>query len=347
MAVTAPAPLPGSAQGWIEQGIAAVRAGEHARAGDIFARLRQHFSRNPWGWIGEGLIDEALHRWPDAERKYRAILTRLPDDLATLTALARVQVKLGRPDLARAALQRLLQLAPEREAARQQLAKLEAPRKVDVLNQLIQRRGLRHYLEYNKPRCELALHEVACAQRTLICLPEQERVEPGAEAVRLRAAHFAASEEAPPHLSVTELASHPGRYDLIFFDPLHVRPEVDQGLKALCRLLTPGGFLVVHDCCPHDPQLVGPFREGAWCGDTYQAFAQFHRHNPRTSVVVDIDYGVGVIVNRDLCLDYPVESGPAHAEFLAGLVPGSSLIDLHQLDLWLDQAAPRESTKFV
>lgn len=328
---------PGGPREWIDQGIAALRAGEHEQAAATFAQLRNQFSRNPWGWIGEGLIDEALHCWAEAEQKYLALQARLPDDLATLTALARVQAKLGRIGPARAHLQRLLRLDPGREAARQMLAKLDAPRKVDVLNLLIHRRGLRSYLEYNKPRCELALHEVDCAERTLICLPEHERNEPEAEAVRRRAAAFAGTLDAPLHLSAAELATHPGRYDLIFFDPLHARPEVDLGLQALCRLLTPGGFLVVHDCCPHDPQLVGPFREGAWCGDTYQAFAQFHRHNRRASVVVDIDFGVGVIVNRDLCLDYPFEAGPSHAEFLASLSEGSRLIAWPALGDWLDQ----------
>jgi hypothetical protein len=77
----------------------------------------------------------------------------------------------------------------------------------------------------------------------------------------------------------------------------------------LPRLLNPDGFLVVHDCNPEDISLTTKHRDReGWLGETYKAFAAFHRHNPGRSITVAEDFGVGIICNRDLVLDYQLDS---------------------------------------
>jgi SAM-dependent methyltransferase len=127
----------------------------------------------------------------------------------------------------------------------------------------------------------------------------------------------------PEQLAASLFNNH---FDLIFFDPLHVRPEVDRTIKILCGLLKPGGILVLHDCNPEDEALTSVSRpRGAWMGETYKAFANFHQHNPKRSLTIDVDYGVGVIVNNDLVLDFDDEFDLSYSEFSADRVSACGL----------------------
>lgn len=87
------------------------------------------------------------------------------------------------------------------------------------------------------------------------------------------------------------------RYDIVFVDPWHTyRAGIADLHGALC-LLRPGGIIVVHDCNPDDPAIVTPeFKEGAWCGVTYQAFINFALSAGCAGYcVINSDYGVGVL----------------------------------------------------
>jgi hypothetical protein len=58
--------------------------------------------------------------------------------------------------------------------------------------------------------------------------------------------------------------------------------------------------MIVHDCNPVDPKLVGrEFRPNAWCGLTYAAFIDFCLSATGSAYfTVDCDYGVGVFFKR-------------------------------------------------
>ena len=99
------------------------------------------------------------------------------------------------------------------------------------------------------------------------------------------------------HLDATLAADV--RYDVILVDPYHGYRESMLDLCAAMCLLQPNGVLVVHDCNPTDAETVQPhFREGDWCGVTYQAFIDFVLGVGCAGYcTVDVDYGCGVVFN--------------------------------------------------
>ena len=114
--------------------------------------------------------------------------------------------------------------------------------------------------------------------------------------------HFRTQSEGGHDLirDLDEVLSKSERYDLIFVDPWH---SYDAGILdlngALC-LLRPGGVIVVHDCNPTDPTIVGSdFKDGDWCGLTYQSFIDFVlAAQPAGYLVVDTDYGCGLVFTQ-------------------------------------------------
>ena len=86
-------------------------------------------------------------------------------------------------------------------------------------------------------------------------------------------------------------------FDIALVDPWHEYKTSRRDLNEAFRRLPAGGCLVVHDCLPPRAEVAGPvFREGVWCGVTYQAYVDFvHGRNDLAFYTVDCDYGCGVI----------------------------------------------------
>jgi hypothetical protein len=61
--------------------------------------------------------------------------------------------------------------------------------------------------------------------------------------------------------------------------------------------LNPGGTIVLHDLNPHleSEQVPPPYPGGIWTGDCWKAAVALRLVNQVEFVVVDIDYGVGVL----------------------------------------------------
>lgn len=86
-------------------------------------------------------------------------------------------------------------------------------------------------------------------------------------------------------------------YDLIFIDGLHHAEQVRRDLKNAANALTPGGTIVVHDCCPWDEkQQIVPRMQRDWTGDVWKAWAHFRweMREMMECFVIDTDCGVGV-----------------------------------------------------
>jgi SAM-dependent methyltransferase len=178
------------------------------------------------------------------------------------------------------------------------------PNKSDVINRLIRQFGLKRYLEYNKFDGSTYYDAIVCEHKERAYIPERAALDGGNLKRLLEAAKHA---EVDAILSLDQLMARCGdaRFDIIFFDPVHVRPEVDHALQTLPRLLNPGGFLVVHDCNPgHFSQTTVQRKPAAWVGETYKAFSVFRAHNRAQAITVDEDFGVGIVRNVDLDLDY-------------------------------------------
>lgn len=90
-------------------------------------------------------------------------------------------------------------------------------------------------------------------------------------------------------------------FDVVFVDGLHTREQAAADIRNAVKFLTPGGWVVVHDCSPqreeYQRQEAVP---GAlvWNGDVWKAIIDL-RHDESLMVwTVNIDNGCAVIQRR-------------------------------------------------
>lgn len=90
------------------------------------------------------------------------------------------------------------------------------------------------------------------------------------------------------------------KYDLIFLDGLHHAEQVRKDFENALKVISPNGFIVIHDCNPIKEEhtiVPRPTKTGHWNGDVYK-FAAALLHNGKYTV--DIDNGCMVCPgNRD------------------------------------------------
>jgi SAM-dependent methyltransferase len=202
--------------------------------------------------------------------------------------------------------------------------------KGDIINRLIRCFGFTSYLEYNKFDGATYYADIVCDSKTLAYLPEHSYLDARNLPRLLRLAADVPPQDLLPLPQLLE--RHAGRrFDVIFFDPVHVRPDVDHALRALPALLNPGGVLVVHDCHPErEEQTSLARRHGAWVGETYKAFALLRHHNRGRAVTVSEDFGVGLVWNDGLVLDYPLDVDISYQQYRAQHQEYSGLMSYQQ-----------------
>lgn len=88
-------------------------------------------------------------------------------------------------------------------------------------------------------------------------------------------------------------------YDLIFIDGLHTAEQVQKDFENALQVLTPNGFIVLHDCNPEKEEhtiVPRPTKTGHWNGSCYKFAASF-QGSPHVHTV-DIDNGCMVIQKK-------------------------------------------------
>jgi hypothetical protein len=88
-------------------------------------------------------------------------------------------------------------------------------------------------------------------------------------------------------------------YDLIFIDGLHTAEQVEKDFENALRIISPNGFIVLHDCNPEKEEhtiIPRPTKIGHWNGDVFK-FAVMISNSRK--ITVDIDNGCAIIKNND------------------------------------------------
>ena len=91
------------------------------------------------------------------------------------------------------------------------------------------------------------------------------------------------------------------KFDLIFIDGLHLEQQVDKDIEECLKILSDGGFIIMHDCNPptefHQREVYeidGKFPP--WNGTVWKSFAKLRTSNVNLELCcVDCDWGVGII----------------------------------------------------
>lgn len=95
-----------------------------------------------------------------------------------------------------------------------------------------------------------------------------------------------------------ELNSKGFKYDVILVDSFHTFKQANLDIEAALSLVSKNGIIVIHDCNPKHNNLIGnEYRDGPWCGQTYESFIHFRANNSSLyTCVLDFDQGCGIII---------------------------------------------------
>lgn len=150
--------------------------------------------------------------------------------------------------------------------------------RTDLLNELIRQRNVTHYLEVGVGNEQDNFAHINCAHKI--------GVDPRPVTT------FWGSSDA-------FFAQNQDTFDLIFIDGLHTEAQVLTDVNHALCCLTVGGQIVLHDCLPPDAWHQRDhdwFQEGeAWNGQVWKAALRFFNGSPYRCVVLDTDWGCGLI----------------------------------------------------
>jgi predicted O-methyltransferase YrrM len=158
-----------------------------------------------------------------------------------------------------------------------QMANGERPTRFQLLNAIIERRGVKSYLEIGCCADD-CFTKVQCAQRV--------GVDPNSGGtLRMTSDQF--------------FAVNVQKFDLIFIDGLHEAWQVDQDIINALNCLRPNGVIVMHDCNPlFDIRSLVPRASETWNGDVWKSFVGVRSRLDLDCAVGRFDHGCGVIIPR-------------------------------------------------
>jgi hypothetical protein len=154
--------------------------------------------------------------------------------------------------------------------------------RTDLLNHLAEKYNLQRYLEIGVQNTAQNFDKINCPYK--VCVDP----DPAANAT------FCLTSDEYFALAVLNIGH---RYDLIFIDGLHTAEQVKQDFENALSVLSPKGFIVLHDCNPLKEEhtiVPRPTKTGHWNGDVYRFAAGLVY--PKWTV--DIDNGCMVIQHR-------------------------------------------------
>ena len=147
--------------------------------------------------------------------------------------------------------------------------------RTDLLNFLAEKYNMEHYLEIGVQVPELNFDRIKIRHKI--------SVDPDPEA---RAIFCETSDQFFAHwkpvetIEVTsrdskkrEFLRSDQRFDLIFIDGLHTAEQVKKDFENALKILSPNGFIVLHDCNPLKEEhtiVPRPTKTGHWNGDVYK-----------------------------------------------------------------------------
>ena len=161
-------------------------------------------------------------------------------------------------------------------------------RRYDVVNYFAARRGYRTYLE-------IGVGSGRCLAR--VCMPEKIGVDPDPKAVET---DWRLQKVTSDEFFETNRQT----FDLILVDGLHFAEQVLRDVHNGLQVLNRGGAVLMHDCNPPNEwaqrREIDPAERRRWNGDTWKAMVFLRRNYPGLFTrVLNLDFGVGVVVPRD------------------------------------------------
>ena len=166
-----------------------------------------------------------------------------------------------------------------------------------IINALLQNTEQRRYLEIGVRNPEDNFNKIEADFKV--------SVDPGLEATTNHATFPLTSDAFFAQLRDGKLDIEHRQFDVIFVDGLHLADQVYRDIQNSLQAIADIGFIVLHDCSPptihharENFQEQGPATH-FWNGTSWKAYQRFRAESDKRSFVVDVDWGVGVIVNHE------------------------------------------------
>lgn len=184
--------------------------------------------------------------------------------------------------------------------------------RTDLLNYLAEKYKLERYLEIGVQVPEINFDKIKCKHKISV------DPDPNARATICKTSdelfqwlnsggNIVFSDDPIPETVGGEFVEIPEtKFDLIFIDGLHTAEQVKKDFQNALKVLSPRGFIVLHDCNPEKEEhtiVPRPYERGHWNGNVYKFACQL-AINDMSYRTVDIDNGCGVYFNSTPIIEY-------------------------------------------
>lgn len=158
--------------------------------------------------------------------------------------------------------------------------------RTDLLNFLIEKYNLKRYLEIGVQVPELNFDKIKCEYKVGVDPDQNARATICKTSDEYFQVEISLNEQFP------DLQK---KYDLIFIDGLHTAEQVEKDYRNSLKILSPGGFIMLHDVNPEKEEhtiVPRPTKTGHWNGDVYKFACNIWF---QVKCTVDIDNGCMVV----------------------------------------------------
>lgn len=166
--------------------------------------------------------------------------------------------------------------------------------RTDLLNHLAEKHQLKRYLEIGVQNTEQNFNKIKCPMKRGVdpnkCGPVHDD--------QAKVFHVTSDK-------YFEAFGGPDgeKFDLIFIDGLHTAEQVKKDFENALTILSPNGFIVLHDCNPEKEEhtiVPRPTERGHWNGDVYRFAIMLccRAFTLDQAVTVDIDNGMVVFSGK-------------------------------------------------
>jgi hypothetical protein len=162
--------------------------------------------------------------------------------------------------------------------------------RTDLLNFLAEKYQLKRYLEIGLQNASQNFDKVKCEYKFSV------DPDPKAKATQCRTSDdfFRYTQD---HISINPEGTFQP-FDLIFIDGLHTAEQVKKDFENSLKIISPKGFIVLHDCNPEKEEhtiVPRPTKTGHWNGDVYKFAVDLTQETGVYTVA--IDNGMTIYVN--------------------------------------------------
>jgi hypothetical protein len=137
--------------------------------------------------------------------------------------------------------------------------------RTDLLNHLAEKYSLQRYLEIGVQNTAQNFDKINCKYK--VCVDP----DPAAGATYCKTSDEYFTIELSINADFSE--EYHKKFDLVFIDGLHTAEQVKKDFENALKILSPNGFIVLHDCNPLKEEhtiVPRPTKTGHWNGSTYK-----------------------------------------------------------------------------